>query len=409
MNSTNKEKIFMIFNLNIFKNQIVVIFLIFVFFEPDFIKYIPIVHDTFSYIRVFLATWVFLYYIINKKSISLISILIIIFYFILFLTSIYKNGAIFNLLSISIPIIGFILFLEALIDRDMTLTLKYLNIAFSLIVYLNLFFLIVYPEGIINHYFTTSNSATKHFLGNRNQFASILFPAIAVSVLYSHYYYNKLNNQTKLLILSVAITLIKVWSATALMGLFLIIIYLIFFYKKERQKFITAKRLSVFYILIFFGIIVFRQQEMFSFLIEDILGKDLSFSTRTDIWDRTFDMIRHSFLFGYGQIEGSRYIVYSAFKQRDAHNIFLQICLKGGLVSLLLFISIITRTVFKLDSEKNDLSIILSFFIFTMFIVMLMEVFSLTSTFMLLLIAINISKLNYDSMNYDIFNKKIMF
>ena len=71
-------------------------------------------------------------------------------------------------------------------------------------------------------------------------------------------------------------------------------------------------------IVIFVSIVFLRLQEVFSYLIVNILGKDLTFTGRTVIWDYYINEIKNSWVIGYG-------VGYNPYKGLFAHNGFLDL------------------------------------------------------------------------------------
>ena len=55
----------------------------------------------------------------------------------------------------------------------------------------------------------------------------------------------------------------------------------------------------------FYGIVLLRLQNIFSFIIQNILGKDLTFTGRTRIWDNAIEFIKARFIIGYGKETGA--------------------------------------------------------------------------------------------------------
>src|SRR5699024_10299912 len=97
-----------------------------------------------------------------------------------------------------------------------------LNFIYSTLVYCNIIFFLLFPEG-----YTSFELVSRYFLGVPNQFEAILIPAVIVSVVYSLTRYNQIILSTKLLMSALFFTFIYFWSATSLIGISLIIIYLI--------------------------------------------------------------------------------------------------------------------------------------------------------------------------------------
>src|SRR5699024_7608971 len=138
------------------------------------------------------------------------------------------------------------------------------------------------------------------FLGNYNQFGSVLIPAVVINVIYSLVKFKRIRISTILLITTACFTLIYFWSATSLAGICLIIIYLIFIHRGIFRYLVNNKTVIITIVGLFVAIVVLNNLQMFSFVIENILGKDLTLSSRTIIWDRVKDMISVSPYFGHG-------------------------------------------------------------------------------------------------------------
>ena len=93
------------------------------------------------------------------------------------------------------------------------------------------------------------------------------------------------------------------------------------------------------------AIVVFRIQNIFAFLIEDVLHESLTLTGRTTIWDQTFvELLKHNVLLGAGiQPEGSKDIHFNLYNQwgdnlltdRQAHNQLLSVFFFNGIVGLI--------------------------------------------------------------------------
>lgn len=68
-------------------------------------------------------------------------------------------------------------------------------------------------------------------------------------------------------------------------------------------------------------IVILSSGAAFSYLIVNILKKDLTFSGRRTIWEYALLQIKESPFWGYGEIQNARYITVGTAKF-NAHNIF---------------------------------------------------------------------------------------
>jgi O-antigen ligase len=93
----------------------------------------------------------------------------------------------------------------------------------------------------------------------------------------------------------------------------------------------------------FFSIVVLRLQNIFSFFIEGVLHKGLSFTGRTDIWDKAIAMILESPFLGYGIAQSGKVYRLSKHKYYHAHNAFLEVMVEGGVFALIAFLLMLER------------------------------------------------------------------
>ena len=85
----------------------------------------------------------------------------------------------------------------------------------------------------------------------------------------------------------------------------------------------------------FFAIVIFRMQDRFAFLIEGILGRSITFTDRTYIWDQAMNLLHgNHLLVGYGGSYLANGVNVSGKLFQHAHNEILNIMLLGGLLSL---------------------------------------------------------------------------
>lgn len=362
--------------------------ILFAFLQPEYFTSITIIHMAFNGIRI-LGIFIVLILVLKFKQIPFVTLTVCLYYFIVGVSTYINLGDISRLISDSLLIIGFVLWVELLLKNFPLKTLQILNYVFSSLTYANVIFFLIFPNGYENYYSSTGLLVVRFFLGVYNQFAAILIPAVVISVIYSLARYNRVILSTKILILTVLFTFIYFWSATSILGIVLIILYLLLVHKGLLKYFINYKVITVSFISLFVMIVFFNNLELFSFVIEDILNKDLTLSTRTRIWDVSIQMISLSPILGYGYLEGGNYIYISERIQRNAHNMFLQIVLQGGILSLSTFILLIIMLFRRISKYKNEMIVrFILFSVFTSFVMMLSEVYSLRFIYILILLGV---------------------
>ena len=118
-----------------------------------------------------------------------------------------------------------------------------------------------------------------------------------------------------------------------------------------------------------------------------MLHKSITFTGRTDIWDIALKLIKNSPIFGYGVYEGHG-LIFVRGQYYYAHNAVLEVLLQGGAVSLFFYAAIFASAAVSLYKyRKQKPAQILSFGIFTVLTMMLMEAYSTIWIFSLPVIA----------------------
>ena len=109
-------------------------------------------------------------------------------------------------------------------------------------------------------------------------------------------------------------------------------------------------------------------QNLFSFIIVDILHKSLTLSLRTYVWDNYIDKILKRPLIGYGYNAPDLYDI----RQKTnlyAHNHIIQEIYNGGIIMYLIYIWFVILPAIKLwKNRDNKLSKVLSAIIFSILI-----------------------------------------
>lgn len=327
--------------------------------------------------------------VLKFRQIPYITLIVSLYYMIVGTSTFLNYGDLTSLLSDSLTIMGFVMWVELLLRNFPIRALQILNFNFTTLTYLNILFFLFFPNGYESYYSSTGLLVIRYFIGVYNQFATILIPAVIISVIYSLVRYNKVVLSTKILIIAVLFTFIYFWSATSILGILLIILYLIFIHKGFLRYLINYKTVSIAFITLFITVVFMNNLSLFSIIIEDLLNKDLTLSTRTRIWDEAILMITQSPFIGYGYLEGGRYIYITHNIQRNAHNMFLQIILQSGLIGFSTIVLLILLFFKKISKYKSDN--IVKFIIFSLFIsfvMMLAEVYSLIFLYLIILLGI---------------------
>lgn len=371
--------------MDIFKNRFLLFLLFLPFFKPQSFSYNNVLDLTFNLFRIIVAILVIVIYILNDKY-SYIILAIGILQLILVLSTFINHGDYIKCIINSATIISISMLVELSMKKNFIGVFQVLFYLLSSLSYLNLILLIFIPQG-----FAPIGVERVNFIGIDNHIAIILLPLIGISVIYSLLKYKKIKIWCYLSILVVSLNLILIWSATGIMGWTIIVLYFLIGYNKYLDRLFNFKVCFITNMIMFISIIVLRIQNIFSFLIEDILHKNLTFTGRTYIWDYAMNLISKKPLLGYGI--RSEELIPTWYGNLTAHNAILQFMIDGGLVSAFIYILIILICGYQIDRHKEyKISKIILIIIFSFLMMMLMESYRQSIFFyMLLVMGFNIS------------------
>jgi len=156
---------------------------------------------------------------------------------------------------------------------------------------------------------------------------------MGISIIRSYVKNRKLDFSSIVITVLVCINVISVWSATSLAGLcFCILVILLSLYKALPSIFNykTVLSASVTATLL---IVVFQVQQIFSFVIKNVLHKELSFSGRVSIWNQSLFYILQSPWIGNGSEENQALI--RKIVLESTHNFYLQTMYNVGVLGML--------------------------------------------------------------------------
>ena len=367
----------------IFSKTWVLILLFLPFFKPGSFEYLGI---PFNWIDVLLtiakagvALFACLLYLYNKK-LSALTVSAGVFSALLLLSTVLNHGNIKTALVYTVNIVGVCVLTELAARYSFRNLLRSLYYLLSVLLILHLASQFIFPNGMALHEYYNYKI---YFMEIDNQMAPLVFLSMLVTILYSEYVYQRITwPAVGMLAVSSAIIL-KSWSASALVGWFIFLVFLVFFYRRKLGRFFKFHYLAGAYIVIFFSFVVFRLQNLLSFIIVDILHKDLTFTHRTEFWDTAYSLIAGHWFVGLGvPIEKGHIwsIYYNKFFY--GHNIAIELLLVGGILLLAAFLVALFFCGRRVISVKNHpWATLVSALLFSFFIVMLMESYYQSTAF----------------------------
>lgn len=360
-----------------------------------YLGFIPALDNVIKTIGLIISAVVICVYLLNFKF-NKETIALMLFWTIMSITCICgEYSSLKTMLNIFYPIVAITFYLDLGIRYECEKVLKISSLVFLTLCFINLITILLYPTGMYHDILYTTNWFFKY----DNTHIFMFYPAILISYICTQY--NNDNNKFykiififQIIIILSCIFICK--SATSMVAFVLIMFYLLFSKKIDKISWMNPKSYLLVYIVIFVLFVILRIQNIFSWFIVDILGKDLTFSTRTYLWDSIIEYIKLKPILGYG-IEDT-YIFRNKLGSlfyTHAHNTILDVTYKAGVIGLLLHFITLIFPINKLNAnKKSKLSKFISIIFLGLFLMMNFEARQeKIGLYIILIIAFNIEKI----------------
>ena len=150
---------------------------------------------------------------------------------------------------------------------------------------------------------------------------------------------------------------------------------------------------SILVIVVLFEVFVcfqgkgFENNDLARWFLIDILGKDMTFTNRTNMWDAALRVIGESPIWGYGYVTEKWFSSNMSSQAVGSHNFILGILINGGIIGLGLYLYIFYLALRKLIAYKDYYSNVIFIGIASLSIMMLMEYYPVQFPFYLFTLA----------------------
>lgn len=367
------------------KSKFFIYLCLFCFFTPEAIRfnqYLPNALDYINALKAVLYIVLLIRTFVKKNQIVKPLFLIICIEGLILISTIIngnKASEYFTWLNTTINITGiFILFSIAISEKFFSAFFEYLYKYIKTVVILNLIIALILPNGIgissMDNMWGSTTDHIIHLMGFKNNWFLWLLPYSVLSELRVEIFKRK-RGLSPLISLSSAF---YCESSTCILSLSLF--YLVIYFKNfpiitSIEKSLGFGKIFLMVIVINIAIVILRIQDIFSFIIKDILHKELDFTQRTSIWDQALVYIIKSPFLGYGNGTNGKFLNIAGY-EIPAHNLFLDIILQGGFITFVLFLALTVCACkyIKYLHSKNT-RIILNMSILFLFIASLMETY----------------------------------
>lgn len=347
-------------------------FLAIPFFKPNFISIqIPLVSFGFNvWFAISVGIIYALYFLRGQFSKFLFAVFI--YESMLLISTVINKGYYYGAVKYFFLIPALCMLIELMVKQSPCKLIKVLMCILGIECIINSVTILLFPTGMYRTGEGLGNVTRNWFLGYDNGHILYILPLACFAWIYAAY--RELKWRYKILGLIACFgTVYVTWSAASVISA---TVFMLMFFVSElhlRSRLLRFRNLILVIIMAFLGIVFFRIQNNFAYIIQVVLGKDLTLTGRTLVWDRALTVFKENPIIGIGI--KTRLYNSSLIGFVHPHSYFLRVLYESGvlgMVSLLIIIFMVGRS---LSNSRNKYCYILTVTIFCFLIVFLTESF----------------------------------
>lgn len=359
-------------------NLLAMTLLLIPYYKPGSLEYIAPAVDVFFDNWLVIASMVIITLYLFNRKLSKIILVIISYTIALTISTVINSGDYFSLLKNTIRIISHCMLFELGTKYSIKDLLKSLVFVLGIECAINSITILKFPNGLYDP-LGNATWAESHcfFLGYDNANVMYLLPFLCAFLIYATY--KKYNRIAKIaVVLLFSATVYITWAAATVVSITIFILLVVMSEYRMQFKVLKYKYFIAAILIVFFALVVFRLQNLLKPIIVDLLGKDLTLSGRTRVWDRAIGYIAHHPIFGMGEMSSEEN--YLLLGVPHAHSFFLRVQFEAGIIgsACILAILILVGKAQK-GLSKNKYCFFMSATVFCLFIIMLTESFFVSS------------------------------
>lgn len=214
-----------------------------------------------------------------------------------------------------------------------------------------------YPNGMnhyIGYYWKQTLAGAQYFLGGKNQAIFYIILFLLVSVIRENLIKEKMSKKIYIYFVIFGMELYYLDSANSIICLLIFVVFYTLCVMKVEKRFpflFCSNIYIVFSIAVFVMVCLLAATDKLAFLkpILGLLGRDSTFTNRSYIWEAAITTFKNSPIIGAGEIE--LYILRDSTNQ--AHNMYLDVLYKYGVLGFLPYFFMIIRSGIRLDKGNN--------------------------------------------------------
>ena len=331
----------------------------FVLMRPIMVGQDPTLGPLMKALTAAVFAWLVNLHIVRRIPLSTAVILFVLYRLASLLPTVYRDGDLLNWGYVTLSQLSILMLIELYAGYGRQERRRLLRVLTDLLlIYLLVnYVMIMTGTGSVaswgQHEFFAQPS---YLLGIRTRVTDCVFPAILLALLYDSGSRRRWGWRTVLAISSGIVQIITLHVATAWVGAAIMaVVYLAVRLHLRAGGLLSMRGATVLGVAVTLLVVVARVQTYFAAQIEGLLGKSVTMTGRTELWDAAMPILADSPLFGYG-INSQFGAFIPAFKGLlwQAHNQYLQIAYDGGLVAVGLFIALLWTASARADASRCD-------------------------------------------------------
>ncbi len=324
------------------------------------------------------------YFYVRQRQMTLFDFVALTYVLFLSLTTLLSGTDLGGAIHRAIEVLTLIMIFNYFSDR-IPLVIKTMALTFSSCIYLNSIIMLLLPDWMADAY----NQFDSYLIGgNYNQMGGRILPGLVLNIMCLKYGRRWWINLIPYFVMSMW-SLGIVGSMTSLASL--IIFAILCLLRSSALRSIALWAYFSVYIL-FQTFVVFsggglKDNSLAVYLIKDVMGKDMTFTNRTVLWDAAGRLFSESPLTGYGWVPGEWYVAHMTNVAIGPHNFIYSVLVNGGIVLLSILVFLVFVSLKNNRFKTSYYSWILVSGILTYAFMMLMEVYPFFFLFLLLTLA----------------------
>lgn len=229
----------------------------------------------------------------------------------------------------------------------------------------NLFFIIAYPNGIAQ---TAKTGEAIWLYGHKNMYFWNVFISVFASAIYFYDKKNrKISKRTLGLVGIILVSSVLSRASTTIVCSFVLLTLMIIVNTGNKKYVINSISCVIVPGLINISVYLFNIQYIFSFIIVNILNKDVTFSTRTTIWNLSMGYFIKNPIWGVGYLFSGD--LYPMILLSETHSFIIGVLFHMGVVGVIIWLLALAGLIHKGNKlKKNQVTTICNIFIATLII-----------------------------------------